>query len=136
MKSRIIFPLSFFVFILYIIALADSADYNFAFAMVGSLQYGDKIAHALLYGIMAFALNYGLDYRVFHLLIACRYRGEPISLHLQWGAIFVFIFAFLEELSQYYIPSRSFDMLDLLADIIGIVLFSFYGRRRVCNTTI
>ncbi len=30
----------------------------------------------------------------------------------------------LEELSQYFLPSRAFDLIDLGADIAGILLFS------------
>ena len=42
------------------------------------------------------------------------------------GSIIVLTFATLEEFSQYYIPSRTFDIWDLLADFIGVVLFSFW----------
>jgi len=130
MKTKIIFPFSFFFFILYIIFLADSADYNFAFQFVGHIKYGDKIAHTLLYGVMALLLNYGLGFRVYQVKLL-----HFIPLKLQIGSMAVFIFAFLEELSQYYIPSRTFDMGDLLADLIGIVIFSFYTRSRRCNIT-
>jgi len=54
---RIALPLIFFLFILWIIFLANSADYNYAFFMVGTIPYGDKIAHALLYGMMALSFN-------------------------------------------------------------------------------
>jgi len=57
---RILTPLSFFIFISYIIFLADTADYNFAFRVVG------------------------------------------------------------------YIPSRTFDLGDLLADFVGVSLFSLW----------
>jgi len=42
------------------------------------------------------------------------------------GSTFVLTFAALEELSQYYIPSRTFDVWDLGADFIGVVLVSFW----------
>lgn len=115
---KIIIPLTFFIFISFIIFLADTADHNFAFRLVGHIPYGDKIAHALLYGIMALALNYGLNFR--------SYKLSELGHHdLQIGAIIVLIFATIEECSQYYIPSRTFDLGDLLADFIGVVLFSF-----------
>ncbi len=114
---RIILPLSFFLFISFIIYLADTADYNFAFRMIGHIPYGDKLMHGLLYGVMAFFLNYGLNYKAFN--------------SLQIGGIIVLIFATLEEITQYWIPSHTFDLGDLLADFIGVLFFSFlqWGKR-------
>jgi len=79
---------------------------------VGHIPYGDKIAHAVLYGLMALLLNYALDFRK--------------SSTIQLGSLIVLTFATLEEFSQYYIPSRTFDMGDLLADFVGVVLVSFW----------
>ena len=115
---RFSLPIGFFIFICYIIFLADTADYNFAFRVVGYIPYGDKICHALLYGIMALFLNYGLGFR------SCTMsrRGH---LDLQLGSIIVLTFATLEEFSQYFIASRTFDLWDLGADIVGVGLFTF-----------
>lgn len=120
LSLRVWLPLSFFIFISWIIFLADSADYNFAFYLVGDIPYGDKVAHALLYGIMALLLNYGLRFKYF---------GTKFF-QLQIGSMLVFLFAALEEISQYFILSRTFDLYDLLADVIGIVAFSFYKGQK------
>jgi VanZ family protein len=114
-SSRWFLPLSFFIFISYIIFLADTADHNFAFRLVGHIPNGDKVAHALLYGVMAFFLNYGLKFRKYHTF--------------QLGSIIVLTFAIIEELSQYYIPSRTFDLGDLGADFVGVILFSIWRKR-------
>ncbi len=115
MKLKIALPLAFFAFIIYVIYLADSANYNFAFRVVGNIAYGDKIAHALLYGFLAYLLNYSLGYkRVFAFSIA---------------AVVVFTFASIEEISQIWIDSRTFDFFDLLADLIGVLLFTNFQRR-------
>jgi len=111
---RVLLPLGFFIFISFIIYLADTADYNFAFRMIGHIPYGDKIMHALLYGVMALLLNYGLKFKSYKFL----------GFNLQLGAIIVLFFAGLEEITQYWIPSRTFDLGDLLADAIGVALFS------------
>lgn len=110
---RWLLPLSFFIFISYIIFLADTADHNFAFRIIGDIPYGDKLMHALLYGLMAWCLNYGLKFKT-------------IQFNMQLGSIIVLTFATLEEFSQYYIPSRTFDMGDLLADFVGVVLVSLW----------
>ncbi len=121
-QTRWLIPLSFFLFISYIIFLADTADYNFAFHVVGQVPYGDKICHALLYGVMAFLLNDGLEFRKFsHLGV--------MAITPYIGSIIVLIFATLEECSQYYIPSRTFDLWDLGADFVGVVLFSVWRKK-------
>jgi len=111
---RVILPLSFFLFIAFIIYLADTADYNFAFRMIGDIPYGDKLMHGLLYGVMALLLNYGLNFK----------SKKVFGFNMQVGALIVLAFATIEEISQYWIPSRTFDLVDLLADFVGVILFS------------
>jgi len=128
-QIRWLLPFSFFIFISYIIFLADTADYNFAFRVVGHIPYGDKIAHALLYGMMALLLNYGFDFRRVGIyrsvcLGTAHLGGLETPPYIQLGSIIVLTFAILEECSQYYIPSRTFDLGDLGADFVGVVLFS------------
>lgn len=118
-QRRVTIPLSFFLLLCYIIFLADTADYNFAFYLVGYIPYGDKIMHALLFGTMAFALNYGLTYKSIKVEMF-----QPTQIQL--GAVIVLLFAFFEEMSQYFIPSRTFDLWDLVADGVGVILFSYW----------
>jgi VanZ family protein len=117
--KRIFYPASFFALLLIIIYKADTVNYNFAFHVVGMIPYGDKIAHAVLYGIMAYLLNYG-------------FNGKRWG-RIEVGSVIVFSFAFIEEVSQLYFPSRSFDWFDLLADAIGIAVAMVVcrmGRRK------
>ncbi len=115
---RIALPLIFFLFILWIIFLAGSANYNYAFFMVGSIPYGDKIAHALLYGVMALLLNFGLGFKT----------KQFLGLNIQLGSILVLLFAGVEELSQYFFPSRTLDMYDFIADFVGVFLASYVSN--------
>ncbi len=112
---KLLLPLGFFIFISSIIFVADNANYNFALRWVGAIPYGDKIAHATLYGVMAMLLNYGFSYK--------KTKG------VQLGAIDVLTFAILEEFTQMYIPSRTFDLYDILADIVGVALLSLVRFR-------
>ena len=132
-------PLGFFLCISYIIFLADTADYNFAFRVVGGIPYGDKIAHALLYGMMALLLNYGLGFRRVllpqRLPFACNIKAffsfiskGALANAPYTGSVIVLVFAILEECTQYYIPSRTFDLWDIGADVVGVVLFSVWRR--------
>ncbi|HIP51551.1 MAG TPA: trypsin [Campylobacterales bacterium] len=118
---RFLLPLGFFIFIAFIIYLADTADHNFAFRLIGHIPYGDKLMHGLLYGVMALLLNYGLKFKAYRFL----------GFNLQIGAMAVLVFATIEEISQYWIASRTFDLFDLLADFVGVILFSLivWGKR-------
>ena len=120
LNMKILLPLSFFLFISFIIYLADTADYNFAFRVIGSIPNGDKLMHGLLYGVMALLLNYGLNFK----------SKKIFGFNMQIGAIIVLTFAGLEEITQYWLPSRTCDVFDFVADTVGVTLFSFiqWGR--------
>lgn len=115
-QHRWILPFTFFILISYIIFLADTADHNFAFKILGGISYGDKIAHALLYGTMAYLLNYGLNYL------------KVSKWNILLGSLLVLSFSTIEEFTQYFISSRTFDLGDLVANFIGVVLFSMLRR--------
>lgn len=115
LNPRILLPLGFFLFIGLIIYLADTANYNFAFYWIGAIPNGDKIMHGLLYGLMAMFLNYGLNFKSYKIL----------GFNMQLGAIIVLTFAGVEEISQYWLPSRTCDVFDFIADTVGVTLFSF-----------
>ena len=118
LNLRILLPLSFFLFISFIIYLADTADYNFAFRVIGNIPYGDKFMHGLLYGVMALLLNYGLNFK----------SKKIFGFNMQVGAMIVLTFAGLEEITQYWLPSRTCDVFDFVADVVGVILFSLYRR--------
>ncbi len=117
---RIILPLSFFLFISFIIYLADTADYNFAFRVIGSIPNGDKLMHGLLYGVMALLLNYGLNFK----------SKKIFGFNMQVGAMIILTFAGLEEMTQYWLPSRTCDIFDFVADVVGVVLLSMIVWRK------
>jgi len=120
LSMRVLLPLGFFIFISFIIFLADSADHNFAFRLLGNIPYGDKIGHLVLYGTMAFLLNYGLGFKSYKIF----------GFSMQLGAIIVLTFAGLEEISQYWLPSRTCDMVDFVADTVGVVLVSLVNKEK------
>jgi hypothetical protein len=73
----------------------------------------DKIGHALAYAALSFSA-----------CTAFRQYSEKkqISRKLIWRiAIFSFTYGFSIEILQYFLPHRSFDPLDLLANAVGIL---------------
>ena len=45
------------------------------------------------------------------------------------GSVLIVIFCTLEEISQHWLPARSFDLLDLAGDYAGIFCFGSLAKR-------
>ena len=71
-----------------------------------------------LFGLLTLGLNLVTGGR--------SWRCGPLNLY--WGATLVFVVAALEELSQAWFPNRTLDITDLMADVVGILVFSWLSR--------
>lgn len=111
---RFIPAIIIFLLIVTGIYLSNSGQGSVIVGFVKGLPYGDKAGHFFLFGGLAFALNYALQLRCFSLGV--------ITLPL--GSSVVLSFAIAEEFTQFYIPSRSFDLLDIYSDVAGVCLFT------------
>ena len=113
----------FALFILWIIYMADSGDSTIFFDLVKATPYGDKIGHVVLYGLLALGANLSTGCKALRVGNFAIYAGSAA----------VGIFAVAEELTQCFLPGRTFDLFDVLADGVGILLFSlvshFLSRR-------
>ncbi len=92
-----------------IIFLADVKSTRYVLSFVGSIPFGDKLGHFFLIGIFAFLLN---------LSLSCRKVWRVLL-----GSLIVLAIVTLEEFSQIFIRGRSFDLTDLVADFLGILIF-------------
>ena len=117
-KLMAVLALAFFSFILWSIYLANTSGGGEVHTYVRSLPYGDKISHLVLFGTLSFLAIIGLKYRCF------RIAGLPIY----QGTALVSVFVVAEELSQGFIPIRTLDAYDLLADFIGISLATLAAK--------
>jgi hypothetical protein len=109
---------AFLGFVAWIIYLANTAQHSIFFEFVASIPYGDKLGHFCLFGLLTLGANFAFKLKSFTLL----------SLKIYLGSSVVFVFVLVEELSQYFIPSRTLDATDLLADIVGIITFSLVTK--------
>jgi len=108
----------FSLFILSIIYHANTDGSMAAMHAIRSLKHGDKIAHFFLFGTLGFVMN---------LAFSCKtWRWFGISLYR--GTALVLLFAIVEEFSQHFISRRMFDLLDLLADVLGVLFFAIITR--------
>ena len=109
--------LVFFVFILWIIFLANTNSSSIFFDVVRSIPYGDKIGHVGLFGVLTLLAIIGLKFRTF----------AVSSLNVYHGSSAVIVFVIAEELSQVFLPSRTFDLADLAANMLGIALATVFA---------
>lgn len=107
---------TFLGFISWIIYSANTGQMNPFFLLVQQIPYGDKIGHCILFGLLTLVVNYCLNFK------------QLLKTKLLLGTVIVFIFAIVEELSQFYIPLRTLDIVDLIAGTFGIVLFDLISR--------
>jgi VanZ family protein len=115
-KFVIFLSLCFFAFILWIIFLANTGQDSIFFELVAAIPYGDKLGHFCLFGVLTFGANFAFRLKTLN----------AYGVRLYIGAIVVFTFALLEELSQFFMAERTLDVLDLSADLVGIVAFSLF----------
>lgn len=107
------------------ICLADNGHYQFIFAWIRGIPGGDKVGHFCLIGGLAFVINLASGLRQF------TWWGRSWL----WGGTAVFAVVLLEEISQAWIPTRTFDLLDLTFDVLGIVCFGWLAKRLGARTT-
>jgi VanZ family protein len=109
----------FFSFICWIIYEADQGASNVFLTFVRTIPFGDKLGHVGLYGLLTFLINLAMRCQVVYLL---RFK-------IQIGSLMVLGFSLTEELAQGLFPSRSLDVADAVADVIGIAVAAYMSRR-------
>ncbi len=110
------FAYLFIAFVIYIILTASLGLYNPFFKYVKEIPYGDKVMHVFLLGMFTYCTNILIKFHSFKL-------SNRILLT---GSLIIFVLATLEEISQYWIPTRTFDLMDLAGNYIGISLATFF----------
>ncbi len=112
MKIKI--ALAFYtVFLVGVVAVANSGARPRPFAAVRALPFGDKASHFLLMGLLSLLVNLCLSGR----------STELGRVRVLTGSLIVFVVVAAEEFSQLFLRYRSFDLIDLLCDGLGIFLF-------------
>lgn len=102
--------LAFFIFataFASLIVAADHGQIGHVWSFVAKIPFGDKLGHLGLVGTLTVLMNLHLKRRM----------AGPV-MH---GSLIVLVFMLLEEGSQYFIPARSFDGFDALANLVGVI---------------
>jgi glycopeptide antibiotics resistance protein len=106
MLLRLVFVLFASAFVS-LIVLADRGQIGQLWAFVGMVPLGDKLGHVGLVGTLTVLLNLQLKRR----------KAGPLML----GSLIVLAGMMMEEGSQFFIPVRSFDGFDALANLVGVL---------------
>ena len=104
----------YIAFLAGLVLLADDGKGHWLFALANLLPWGDKVGHFFLFGCLSFLVN---------LLL----RAEKTNLYgfaVMKGSAMLMSIVTLEECSQLFFKSRTFDLFDLAADAVGIWLFA------------
>jgi polysaccharide biosynthesis protein VpsQ len=113
----------FFLFVAGIIIGSDLGRLRSITSWVNSLPFGDKCGHLILIGILTFLLNYALNGQ----------RVKIGRLKLLLGCSIVAVAMTVEEISQIWMPLRTFDLIDLSANYLGITLAGLPWLNRDAN---
>ena len=102
-----------------IVLLANDGHYSFIFKWIRAIPGADKVGHFVLMGGLAFVVNLAFGLRTFMAL------KRPWL----WGSAIVALLVLLEEISQLWVPSRTFDLGDLAFDFLGILFFGWLVKK-------
>jgi polysaccharide biosynthesis protein VpsQ len=102
--------LTLFWLIIVIIVANDLGRLRNIIGLVSSIPFGDKLGHIILIGTLTYLLNYALANR---LLKVGNYK-------ILLGCLIIAVVMTIEEFSQIWMPTRTFDLLDLSANYLGI----------------
>jgi polysaccharide biosynthesis protein VpsQ len=112
--------LLFTLFILLVIVLADAGILNRYVGFIYQIPFADKVGHFVLYGILTLLLDLAL------------FRARPNQnrrrLAVQCGLLLALLIG-LEEFSQLYFSSRTFDLVDLTFSYLGVAFFSWVALK-------
>jgi polysaccharide biosynthesis protein VpsQ len=112
-----------------IVFLADQKKYQPLFRRVREMPYGDKLGHLVLMGLFSFFLNMAMGCRTWRIR----------RIELLGGSLIVALVVTLEEFSQLFFRTRTFDAVDLVFDYLGIFSFGLLAyfltkRRRLAGS--
>lgn len=96
------------------------------FRMFDGLLHVDKLAHFLLFGWLTYLLSFAIRHRTI----------QVVTIRLPLAPVILLVATFMEECSQIVLESRTFSLLDMLANILGVACFgyianSFTRKRRL-----
>jgi len=109
---------AYFATIAWLVVTAATWPSHPLLRIAGTVPFGDKLGHFFLMGMLVLVLNYFLRGRAL--------RAGPFSVLI--GTAVGAALVVMEELSQQWLPFRTFSGADLLADALGVLAFDALSR--------
>jgi len=101
--------------------LAISVQSSFAgVSLPEGISVSDKILHFIVFGILGLLITRGMRYTKIIF-----FKNRPAITAVVLGCLF----ALSDEIHQAFVPARSAEVLDWVADFLGIVVFSYMYSR-------
>lgn len=120
LPSMKLIAIVFTIFILEVIYLADHGALPPFLRAVYDFPNGDKLGHFILFGL--------LNYFITRAYLSSAQSDVSTRATLSIGlALAVFVTA--EEYSQKFFPTRTFDLLDLTASVLGLIVGGWTALR-------
>ena len=114
LKTLTVLAFAAFLFIIIHVGLETSTG-RFITHTIGTIPYADKSLHFFILTVLSFLLNASMHRR----------RVNLLGMNLLLGNLFVASGITLEEFSQAFIPSRHFELMDMVCNYAGIYTGSF-----------
>ncbi|KZM42173.1 vault protein inter-alpha-trypsin [Marinomonas sp. SBI22] len=114
----------FIAFVLWVIFMANTGQDIWLFELTRKVPFGDKLGHFLVFGSLTLMANLATRGKLMRFKLGSIY----------WESLSVLIFVTLEELSQYFVATRTLDLLDYLANLLGILCFTGLSRELMRKT--
>lgn len=111
--------IAFSLFFITIVIIANRGEGDQWWGFVTRIPNGDKLGHLGLMGTLSFLCNLALPSRELKIR---RLR------FITWPTLVLGILISAEEFSQAFIPTRTCDVLDWLADLTGLALGQMVAR--------
>jgi polysaccharide biosynthesis protein VpsQ len=119
MRSHRFWIIAFWFYLGILFAISSSAYLRIIPTELARFPHYDTILHFLLLGIAAYLSHLALNKRQLHIL----------STAIPMAPFIVFFFCVLDEVIQKFVPYRSADIIDLIADVCGIIVFTHLAER-------
>ncbi|MDZ8187677.1 MAG: VanZ family protein [Nostoc sp. ChiSLP02] len=120
MKSNRHWVLAFWFYFGVLMSISISAYLKIIPTEISQFPYYDTILHFLLLGIAAYLGHLALNKR----------KIQIFNISLPLTPFIIIFFCIIDEIIQFFVPYRSFDLVDLVADVCGIVLFTWLAERQ------
>ncbi|MFM2197460.1 MAG: hypothetical protein RLZZ505_892 [Verrucomicrobiota bacterium] len=104
--------IGFVLFLIAAVIIANTGNGEHFWPFIHKVRYADKAGHIVLFGTLSFLCNLAFPSR--------RFGRRPFLVTLTTLVLLAVIS--LEEISQAFIPARSCDLFDWLADLTGLAI--------------